>query len=161
MVTCGERQFADPKPDTLTNPTVVIEVLSDSTRDYDLGRKFHHYRTIESLREYLTVDQDTPHVEHHVRQPDNTWVLTDYADLTATLHLALARLHSVPRRDLRGHRVHRLTRTTTFPIGPSSSRPKAFFTSSNSKTRSTTGLRPIAASRPTIPAHASCAISGV
>jgi len=87
IVTCGQRKFADPKPDTLTNPTVVIEVLSDSTRDYHLGRKFHHYRTNESLREYITVDQDTPHVEHHVRQPDNTWVLTDYSDLTATLTL--------------------------------------------------------------------------
>ena len=87
MVTCGAPQFADPKPDTLTNPTAVIEVLSDSTRDYDLGRKFHHYRTIESLREYITVDQDAPKVIHQIRQPDNTWSFTDYSELTATLTL--------------------------------------------------------------------------
>lgn len=51
MVTCGKPQFADAQPDILTNPAVIIEVLSEPTRDYDLGPKFEHYRTIQSLRE--------------------------------------------------------------------------------------------------------------
>lgn len=87
IVTCGEPQFADSKPDTLTNPTLIAEVLSDSTRDYDLGRKFEHYRTVDSLREYLTVDQDAPKVTHWVRGPGESWSLIDYSDLTATISL--------------------------------------------------------------------------
>jgi len=67
--------------DTLQNPTVIVEVLSESTRDYDRGRKFQHYRTLPSLAEYLTVDQDEPHVEHWTRQPESRWLLTEYAAL--------------------------------------------------------------------------------
>ncbi len=46
VVVCGEPAFADDQKDTLLNPTVIIEVLSDSARDYDRGQKFHHYRTL-------------------------------------------------------------------------------------------------------------------
>src|SRR5205809_2192753 len=68
MVVCGKPQYADYRKDTLLNPIVIIEVLSDSTRDYDRGRKFQHYRALPSLQEYLTVAQDTPHIEHWTRQ---------------------------------------------------------------------------------------------
>ena len=53
MVVCGEPQYADDQRDTLLNPVVIIEVLSDSTRDYDLGRKFQLYRTLRSLARVL------------------------------------------------------------------------------------------------------------
>ena len=85
VAVCGEEKYADSEFDTLLNPTVIIEVLSDSTRDYDRGQKFEHYRTIPSLKEYLTVAQDRAHIEHYVRQPDDRWLLTEYRGCTATL----------------------------------------------------------------------------
>jgi Uma2 family endonuclease len=51
----GERQFLDERRDTLLNPTLIIEVLSESTEADDRGRKFEHYRTLPSLREYLMI----------------------------------------------------------------------------------------------------------
>jgi Uma2 family endonuclease len=77
MVICSEVQCADDQEDTLLNPNLIVEVLSDSTRDYDRGRKFQHYRTLPSLREYLTIDQDAPHVERYTRQPEDRWLLTE------------------------------------------------------------------------------------
>ena len=55
VVVCGEPQLLDGELDTLLNPTVIVEVLSPSTEAYDRGRKFGHYRTIESLKAYLMV----------------------------------------------------------------------------------------------------------
>jgi Uma2 family endonuclease len=54
----GERRFLDDRQDTLLNPVMVVEVLSDATEAYDRGRKFEHYRRIPSLRGYLLVRQD-------------------------------------------------------------------------------------------------------
>jgi Uma2 family endonuclease len=88
MVVCGEPQFADNQKDTLLNPNLIVEVLSDSTRDYDRGRKFQHYRTLPSLREYLTVEQDAPHIEHWTRQPEDRWLLTEFSDLSQSIQLA-------------------------------------------------------------------------
>ena len=73
----GEPQFEDDQNDTLLNPVVIIEVLSPSTETYDRGKKFQHYRTLESLREYLLIAQDTYDVEHYVRQENDQWLLSD------------------------------------------------------------------------------------
>ena len=67
-IICGETQFDDGRQDTFVNPTVLIEVLSDSTEAYDRGKKTEFYRTIPSLREYLLIAQDRLHVEHFRRQ---------------------------------------------------------------------------------------------
>lgn len=88
MVLRGSPQYTDDQKDTLLNPAVIIEVLSDSTADYDRGRKFHHYRTLPSLAEYLTVAQDAPHIEHYVRQPENRWLLTEYDGPAQSVQLA-------------------------------------------------------------------------
>jgi Uma2 family endonuclease len=77
VVVCEEPQFEDAEVDTLLNPTLVVEVLSPSTEDYDRGRKFEHYRTLASLQEYVLVAQDKRHVAHYVRQANNTWVFSD------------------------------------------------------------------------------------
>jgi Uma2 family endonuclease len=69
MVICGEAQFADDQEDTELNPVLIVEVLSESTRDYDRGRKFQHYRKLPSLAGYLMIEQDEPHIEHWTRQP--------------------------------------------------------------------------------------------
>lgn len=87
MVVCGEPRYAEDQKDTLLNPVVIIEVLSESTRDYDRGRKFQHYRTLPSLREYLTVAQDTPHVEHWTRQEENSGLLAEFGDLSQSIQL--------------------------------------------------------------------------
>ena len=86
-VVCGEAQLADNEFDTLLNPVLIIEVLSPSTEYYDRGRKFWHYRQLESLREYILIAQDRPHVERYLRQDDDTWVLTDVIGLETSLQL--------------------------------------------------------------------------
>ena len=77
MVVCGKPAFIDSYLDTVTNPIVLIEVLSESTKNYDRGQKFESYRAIPSLMEYMTVSQDKIHVEIHTRQPDNSWLLRE------------------------------------------------------------------------------------
>ena len=79
MVACGEEQYLDDQFDTLLNPILLIEVLSESTADYDRGRKFAQYRSIASLREYLIVAQDKFSIEQYVRQEPG-WTLTEYSD---------------------------------------------------------------------------------
>ena len=86
-VVCGQPQFEDREVDTLMNPKVLFEVLSDSTERYDRGKKSEHYRKLESLAEYLLISQDRVHVEHYVRQPDNQWLLSETTDLEATIPL--------------------------------------------------------------------------
>ena len=86
VVACGAPQFEDGELDTLLNPTLIVEVLSGSTEDYDRGTKFAHCRTLPSLTEYVLVAQDKVHVEHFVRQTEG-WLLTETDDLAATLQL--------------------------------------------------------------------------
>jgi Uma2 family endonuclease len=78
-ITCGKRLFNQDKPPTLLNPTVVIEVLSPSTSDYDRGDKFHHYRTITGFQAYILIDSSKPRIEIFERTPDGTWRI-DVAD---------------------------------------------------------------------------------
>lgn len=77
MVACGELRFADERNDTLLNPCLVVEVLSKSTRDYDRGEKFAHYRSLRSVEDYLLVSQDGFHVELYSRQPDDRWLFSE------------------------------------------------------------------------------------
>ena len=74
-IVCDEPQFEDGVMDTLLNPRVIVEVLSESTEKYDRGTKFGHYRQLSSVVEYLLVAQDRQLVEQYVRQADNAWVL--------------------------------------------------------------------------------------
>ncbi len=73
VVICGEPQLTDDHLDTLLNPTVLIEVLSPSTASHDRGTKWYHYQHIESLQEYVLIAQDSPRIEHYVRQANGTW----------------------------------------------------------------------------------------
>ena len=81
VIYCDRPQFEDGVFDTLLNPRVIVEVLSESTEAYDRGDKFRHYRQIASLQEYVLVAQDRPYVERHVRQPDGSWLMTEFAGL--------------------------------------------------------------------------------
>jgi Uma2 family endonuclease len=86
LVVCGERRFTDDVPDTLTNPTLIIEVLSESTEAYDRGEKFLWYQQIESLREYVLVAQMSYTVERFVREGDHwRYVAVSGPDAVVTL----------------------------------------------------------------------------
>jgi len=87
IVACGAERFDDEQKDTLLNPIVLIEVLSESTEAYDRGSKFEQYRKLESLIEYLLIAQDKPHVEHYVRQPDGLWLFSDVSGLDGVVQL--------------------------------------------------------------------------
>ena len=87
VVVCGERQFVDERRDILLNPSLLVEVLSPSTEAYDRGRKSEHYRSIESLREYLLVASDHVQAELYTRQPDGRWLLTAAGRLEDSLDL--------------------------------------------------------------------------
>jgi Uma2 family endonuclease len=87
VVLCGSPQYHDSRNDTLTNPTLIVEVLSKSTKDYYRGEKFEQYRAIDSFRDYLLVAQGRPHIEHFVRQPDNTWVFSETSNLDDSILL--------------------------------------------------------------------------
>jgi Uma2 family endonuclease len=84
VVVCDEPIFEDEQKDTLLNPRVLVEVLSDSTEKYDRGTKSRHFRQIPSLQEYVLIAQDQPLVERYVRQSDGDWLLTDFRELTTT-----------------------------------------------------------------------------
>jgi Uma2 family endonuclease len=76
--------------EALQNPILLAEVLSASTAAHDRGTKFRHYRTIESLRHYLLIEQDAPVIEHHERAEEGYWLLRgEYTTLDDTLQLSL------------------------------------------------------------------------
>ncbi|MCE3015054.1 MAG: Uma2 family endonuclease [Pirellula sp.] len=81
VVVCGKAEFEDDEFDTLTNPLVLFEVLSDSTESYDRGSKFQRYRQIDSLQEYVMISQDRANVECYVRQADDRWLLRETQQL--------------------------------------------------------------------------------
>jgi Uma2 family endonuclease len=85
---CGEAQFEEVSGvDALTNPQLIVEVLSPSTEAYDRVDKFTHYKSIPTLREYLLVAQHRPHVTRLYKQDDGKWVHTEASALTETLTL--------------------------------------------------------------------------
>lgn len=88
VIVCGRPQFDDDERDTLLNPTVLVEVSSPSTEDYDRGDKFEHYRTLPALVDYLLIAQERLHVEHYQRQPDGAWLLREYRALDQVVELA-------------------------------------------------------------------------
>ena len=81
-------QLQTGRSDTVMNPCFIAEVLSKSTQDYDHGEKFSAYRTLDSFREYLLIDQYTIHIEHYVKTAANQWLLSEYDDPNATLLLS-------------------------------------------------------------------------
>lgn len=88
-VVCGELQYAEGTTDVITNPTVVIEVLSKSTEAYDRGFKSSEYRRIPSLKEYAFLSQTEPRVEIYGRNVDGEWgVFSEYVGLDATCRFA-------------------------------------------------------------------------
>lgn len=78
VVVCEKPQLKKYKGlENLQNPILIVEVLSPTTADYDKGAKFDHYRTLESLKEYVLVWQDKIRVARYTKHTDSSWLLTD------------------------------------------------------------------------------------
>jgi Uma2 family endonuclease len=80
-IICGDPELTGEQFDTAVNPSVIIELLSKSTRNYDKGEKFTLYRDIDSLKEYILIDTEKIHVEKHLRFADNSWQLTEFKNI--------------------------------------------------------------------------------
>jgi Uma2 family endonuclease len=88
MVICGEVQYYKNRTDVVTNPLLILEVLSPSTRKFDQTTKFELYRYLPSFEHYLIVDSDRSYVEYHQKIGEK-WSTTYYRDLIQTVHLQL------------------------------------------------------------------------
>ena len=88
VVVCGEPRFEDETEDVLLNPTLLVEVLSPSTEDYDHGKKFAYYRTLPSLRLYVMAAQDEVRVALFERQGDGRWIFSEVRDLEGSVDLS-------------------------------------------------------------------------
>jgi len=86
---CGEHRYLDERRDVVTNPALIIEILSDSIEAYDRGDKFALYRGLQSLEAYLLIAQNRVRAELYVRQPDGGWLLHVFEELAATVPLAV------------------------------------------------------------------------
>jgi Uma2 family endonuclease len=86
MLVCGELKYADDKNDTIVNPTLLVEVLSPSTETHDRVFKFREYGKLESLQEYVLVEQKQPRVERFQRHAKGHWSLSEYEGLEAEAH---------------------------------------------------------------------------
>lgn len=86
-VVCGKEEYLDDKFDTLLNPTLIVEVLSPSTEDYDMGTKFKLYRSIPSLKNYVIVSSMEVLAEVFTRKED-TWVISTADSLEKSIHFS-------------------------------------------------------------------------
>ncbi|MFN0112180.1 MAG: Uma2 family endonuclease [Blastocatellia bacterium] len=85
---CGQPKFEKiGGVDALTNPSLIIEVLSDSTEAYDRGDKFTHYKSIPAFSEYLLVAQHRPHISQFVKQADGSWIYREFNSLSDKVKL--------------------------------------------------------------------------
>ena len=87
VVTCGPDRLLDQIKDTLVDATVIVEVLSRSTKSFDQGEKFDYYCSLPSFAEYLLLWQDSIRAQHRVRQPDGSWTLRNYTTPDAIIEL--------------------------------------------------------------------------
>lgn len=92
LVVAGDLQFQEGRRDTIVNPLVIVEVLSESTRSYDRGDKFVAYRTLPSLQEYVLVDQYSVYVEHYAKTGLKKWELQEYDAVSEAIVFASLKL---------------------------------------------------------------------
>ncbi len=88
VVICGEPEYHDQHKDIVLNPAVIIEVLSESTAEFDRGVKFTRYRMFNpTLTDYILVWQDEALVEHYIRQSSGDWLLKEYHGLDKSFRI--------------------------------------------------------------------------
>ena len=86
-IVCGEAETLNDDEYNVLNPTVIIEVLSKSTKNYDRGEKFKLYRDIETLKEYVLIDSESLHIEIFRLNDKNHWELEEYNDANNELKI--------------------------------------------------------------------------
>jgi len=99
MVIQGELQLQEGRKDTVMNPCLITEVLSNSTKDYDKNEKFKAYRSLSSFQEYVLIDQYSPQIEHYRKTDTNQWLFTEYLGLNSILTLAVGEI-TIPLADI-------------------------------------------------------------
>ena len=87
MVICTDIETSEADTEAVVNPILVVEVLSKSTESYDRGDKFHKYRQLESLKEYVLIAQDKPVVETFYKRESNIWEIARFAGLDQLIDL--------------------------------------------------------------------------
>jgi len=88
IVVCGEPKFEEKSHmDTVLNPVIIIEILSEPTKDYDRGQKFEFYRLIPELIDYILVAQDKIHIEHFTKLRENEWLLKEFSGFTDNIQI--------------------------------------------------------------------------
>lgn len=86
-IICGDVITLNNDDCNVLNPTVIIEILSSSTKNYDRGEKFKLYRDITTLKEYILVDSESVHIEVFRLNEKNHWELEEYDDIENALQL--------------------------------------------------------------------------
>ena len=88
LIVGGEGKVEDDHDDTVLDPLVIFEVLSDSTESYDRGKKFAHYRALDSLKEYFLVSQKEYRIERFARQEEGNWLYSEVTDPEGSIEIA-------------------------------------------------------------------------
>jgi Uma2 family endonuclease len=87
MVVCGDLEMYNKRVDVITNPSLIIEVLSPSTERYDRTTKFQLYRQLPSFKEYVLIATDFPTVETFYREQENYWHIGSAVGIDSSIHL--------------------------------------------------------------------------
>lgn len=99
LIICGEPQFADNVKDTITNPVVIIEILSESTANYDKSAKFGLYRFASSFSEYILIDQYKPSIECFLKMDEFNWLPGEIRNIESNLKINIINLE-IPLREI-------------------------------------------------------------
>ncbi|HYV95689.1 MAG TPA: Uma2 family endonuclease [Chitinophagales bacterium] len=81
VIICGENEFTDREKDTITNPSVIFEVLSATTKKYDRREKFELYKSIPSFTEYILISSEQIKVDVYRKQPNGKWLPSEYKSI--------------------------------------------------------------------------------
>ena len=87
MVICGEIEVSEEDSEAVTNPILVVEVLSKSTESYDRGDKFYKYRQLSSFKEYILIDQEKPVVETFYKRENNIWEISRVSGIDKSIEI--------------------------------------------------------------------------
>ena len=87
MIICGDIEISDDDNEAVTNPILIVEVLSKSTESYDRGDKFYKYRQLSSFKEYILIDQEKPVVETFYKRENNIWEISRTTGLENTVEI--------------------------------------------------------------------------
>lgn len=99
MVVAGEPVFVDQKQMEVTNPCLIVEILSNSTQTYDHDSKFRQYRSIPSFQEYMLVYQNGYEVDHYIKESEDRWILMTHKGEESVIKLTSMQLE-IRLRDL-------------------------------------------------------------